>query len=433
VWINPYIAQKSAVFTEAMEKGYLIRRPNGSVWQWDLWQSGLGIYDLTNPDTVSWYKDKLKGLLRQGVDAFKTDFGERIPLDCVYHDGSDPERMHNYYSFLYNKIVYETIAEERGEKEACVFARSATAGGQQFPVHWGGDCNSTYNAMAESLRAGLSLCLSGFGFWSHDIGGFEGTAPAHVYKRWLAFGLLSTHSRLHGSDSYRVPWLFGEEAVEVCRSFTRLKCNIMPYLFGIAAEAHNTGVTAMRAMVLEFEDLGSQQCDRQYMLGDSLLVAPVLREDGKVDVFLPRGQWTQFFTGECVNGEGWRRETHDYFSLPLYVRQNSILPLGSQSDMAVYEYEQDLTLAVYALQDEVRAVRDIVNNTGKPVFTVIAERRGNEIDFSFSSMPKDARILLVGIDAASSDSGTSITSEPRGVSFGVDALTMRILLSKEDV
>ena len=138
------------------------------------------------------------GAARQGVDCFKTDFGERIPIDVVWYDGSDPERMHNYYPYLYNQTVFDVLREHRGEGEAVVFARSATAGGQQFPVHWGGDCESTYESMAESLRGGLSLGLSGFGFWSHDIGGFEGTPDPALFKRWVAFGLLSSHSRLHG-------------------------------------------------------------------------------------------------------------------------------------------------------------------------------------------------------------------------------------------
>ena len=204
VWINPYIGQKTPLFKEAMEKGYLLSKPDGDVWQTDLWQAGMGIVDFTNPDAWTWYQDQLRRLLDEGVDCFKTDFGERIPTDVVYYDGSDPVKMHNYYTYLYNKCVFELLTEVRGEGEACLFARSATVGGQKFPVHWGGDCSSNYLSMHESLRAGLSLTLSGFGFWSHDISGFEGTAPADVYKRWAAFGLLSTHSRLHGSGSYRV-------------------------------------------------------------------------------------------------------------------------------------------------------------------------------------------------------------------------------------
>jgi len=199
VWINPYIAQQSPLFREGMDQGYLLKRADGSVWQWDLWQAGQAIVDFTNPDACACYTGHLKRLVAMGVDCFKTDFGERIPTDVVWHDGSDPQRMHNYYAFLYNKVVHDALKESRDE--AVLFARSATAGSQRFPVHWGGDCYSDYEAMAQSLRGGLSLGLSGFGFWSHDIGGFENTAPADVYKRWCAFGLLSSHSRLHGSSS----------------------------------------------------------------------------------------------------------------------------------------------------------------------------------------------------------------------------------------
>ena len=196
--------------------------------QVDYWQPGMAIVDFTNPEAVKWYQSKLKILLDMGVDCFKTDFGERIPIDVEYHDESNPWGMHNYYTFLYNRAVFELLKRERGEKDAVVFARSATAGGQQFPVHWGGDCTGTFESMAESLRGGLSLTLSGFSYWSHDIGGFEEAANPTVYKRWLQFGILSTHSRLHGSKSYRVPWTFDEEAVEVCRKFTKLKLRLMP-------------------------------------------------------------------------------------------------------------------------------------------------------------------------------------------------------------
>ncbi|HBR33637.1 MAG TPA: alpha-xylosidase, partial [Firmicutes bacterium] len=171
VWINPYIAQKSKLFDYAREKGYLLKLKNGDVWQWDLWQAGMGIVDFTNQEACQWYQGLLKGLLEMGVDCFKTDFGERIPTNVEYCDGSDPMKMHNYYAYLYNETVYELLEKEKGKAEAVVFARSATVGAQKFPVHWGGDCWATYQSMAESLRGGLSLSMSGFGFWSHDIGG----------------------------------------------------------------------------------------------------------------------------------------------------------------------------------------------------------------------------------------------------------------------
>lgn len=322
VWINPYIAQASELFAEGMEKGYLIRRENGDVWQTDKWQSGLAIVDFTNPAAKKWYQEKLAALLDLGVDCFKTDFGERIPeRGVVYADGSDPAKMHNYYSYLYNEAVYEIVKEKKGEEDTVLFARSGTAGGQKFPVHWGGDCFSTYEAMAESLRGGLSLTMSGYGYWSHDIGGFEDTSTPDVYKRWVAFGLLSTHSRLHGSGSYRVPWLYGEEAVAVLRHFTKLKEKLRPYLAEQAKICHETGIPVMRAMILEFpEDPNCLYLDRQYMLGDKYLVAPVMNADSKAVYYLPAGTWKNYFTGEVLELEcgRWIEETVDYFTVPLY-------------------------------------------------------------------------------------------------------------------
>ncbi|MEU5820350.1 alpha-xylosidase [Streptomyces sp. NPDC047803] len=348
MWINPYIAQKSALFAEGAELGHLVRRPNGDVWQWDLWQPGMALVDFTSPAAREWYTGKLRVLLDQGVDCFKTDFGERVPTDVVWHDGSDPERMHNFYAQLYNRTVFELLEKERGHGEAVLFARSATAGGQQFPVHWGGDCFASFTAMAESLRGGLSLSLSGFGFWSHDIGGFEGTPDPAVFKRWLAFGLLSSHSRLHGNVSYRVPWEFGEEAVDVARKFTLLKHRLMPYLYGAAATAHRTGVPMMRPMLLEFpDDPTTRMLDRQYMLGPDLLVAPVFTEDGQVEYYLPEGTWTHLLTGETVTGPVWRHETHGFDSLPVLVRPGAVLPWGGDDQRPDGDWMDGLTLRVF--------------------------------------------------------------------------------------
>ena len=352
-WINPYIGQASPLFREGMEHGYLLKKTNGDVWQTDLWQAGMGILDVTNPDARAWYCGYLRKILRMGVDCLKTDFGERIPVrDIAYYDGKDPLHMHNYYTFLYNKMVFDLLKEERGEGEAILFARSATAGSQQFPVHWGGDNSASYVSMAETLRAGLSMSHSGFGFWSHDISGFEQTAPADVYKRWAAFGLLSSHSRLHGSSSYRVPWLFDEESCDVVRKFTRLKCRLMPYLYGAAVEAHEHGTPMMRPMMLEFpDDPACDTLDRQYMMGESLLVAPVFHADSHVDYYLPDGLWTSLLDGRKVQGGHWQRETHDFLSLPLMVRPGTVLPMGKQDDRPDYDYTDGLELHVYQLAE----------------------------------------------------------------------------------
>jgi alpha-D-xyloside xylohydrolase len=330
VWTNPYIAQMSSLFHEAKEKGYLLKRPDGSVWQWDLWQPGMAIVDFTNPAACSWYQSKLQKLIDIGVDSFKTDFGERIPTDVTYFDGSDPVRMHNYYPYLYNKTVFELL-ERKPNKETVVFARSATAGCQKFPIHWGGDNESTFESMAGTLRGGLSMALSGFGYWSHDIGGFEGTPHPDVFKRWVAFGLLSSHSRLHGSGSYRVPWLIDDEASVVTKFFTDLKISLMPYILKMAEIAHREGMPMMRPMMMEFpEDPSCLYLDRQYMLGDSILVAPIFNADGVAEFYLPEGKWTSLITGESVSGGSWRSEKHGYTSLPLYIRESTLTQNGAE-------------------------------------------------------------------------------------------------------
>ena len=358
VWINPYIAQRSPLFAEAAAQGFLVRRADGSVWQWDLWQAGMGLVDFTNPDAAAWYRSKLQRLIDQGVDCFKTDFGERIPTDVVWADGSDPARMHNLYAQLYNRVVHDVLVDARGAGDAVLFARSATAGGQTMPVHWGGDSTSTFPSMAETLRSGLSLALSGFAYWSHDIGGFEGTPDAAVFKRWTAFGLLSSHSRFHGSQSYRVPWQFDDEAVEVTRVFTHLKMRLMPYLYQAGADAAATGIPLMRPMILEFpDDPAVGHLDRQYMLGPDLLVAPVFSESGEVAFYLPAGTWTHLLSGEVVTGGGWRTERHGFDSLPLYVRPGAVLPWGAHEDRPDYDYLEGLKMRVFPGGSGVATVR----------------------------------------------------------------------------
>lgn len=385
VWINSYVGQESALFEEGKKNGYFIKRKNGDVWQWDMWQPGMAIVDFTNPEAWNWYQKKLERLLDMGVDCFKTDFGERIPTDCAYYDGSDPVKMHNYYTYLYNKCVFELLERKRGKNEAVLFARSATVGGQKFPVHWGGDCWSDYESMEESLRGGLSLCMSGFGYWSHDIGGFESTSTPDVYKRWCAFGLLSSHSRLHGSSSYRVPWAYDEEAVTVVSTFAKLKGKLMPYLYRNAIETHETGVPMMRSMVLEYtDDPTCAYLDKQYFLGDSLLVAPIFNDKSMAKFYLPEGKWTNYFTGEVKEGGKWYRETVPYTEIPLYVKPGTLLALGAK-EQAVYDYEDNVTLKLYELTD------------GKSASTVVyGQDRTKRLEASVTRNGDSYRISIKG-------------------------------------
>ncbi|MEV4756923.1 alpha-xylosidase [Micromonospora sp. NPDC049559] len=401
VWINPYIAQRSALFEEGMRHGYLVRTADGDVWQWDLWQAGMALVDFTNPQARRWYAGKLRALLELGVDTFKTDFGERIPTEVVWHDGADPERMHNYYTQLYNQVVFELLTEHRGEGEAVLFARSATVGGQRFPVHWGGDSESTFESMAESLRGGLSLAMSGFGFWSHDIGGFEGRPHPAVFKRWVPFGLLSSHSRLHGSQSYRVPWEFDEEAVDVLRTFTRLKARLMPYLFGQAVVAQREGMPVMRPMVAEFpDDPAVTHLERQYLLGDSLLVAPVFSAEGDTSYYVPAGVWTDLITGERIEGPRWVRETVGFDRVPLLVRPGTVLPLGAVEDRPDYPYADGVTLAVHELPDGAEVTVRVPTPRGGEAARFVVTRAGATVTATrVAGGPAPWRVHLVGSGA----------------------------------
>lgn len=340
-WINPYIGQRGEMFKEGRDKGYLVRKPNGEVWQTDFWQAGMGLVDFTNPAAREWFKDKVKALLNQGVDAIKTDFGERIPRDVVWYDGSPKLSMHNWYTQLYNQAVFEAIEETYGKGNACLYARSATVGGQQQPVHWGGDCESTFNGMAQSLRAGLSLTSSGFGFWSHDIGGFEGAFPdPAVYKRL-------------------------------------------------------NGTPVMRSMFVEFpDDPACRTLDRQYMFGPSMLVAPVFTYSGEVSYYLPDGVWTNWLTGEKAQG-GWRKETHDYDSIPLWVRDGSVIVTNPGETKPDRVYGENALVSVFV--DEVETADAVVTEIDGPAVTFTARRTPAGIEVASSDgRPFRARLGASG-------------------------------------
>lgn len=415
VWINSYVGQESSMFKEGVEGGYFLKRPNGDVWQWDMWQPGLAIVDFTNPAACEWYSKKLEALLDMGVDCFKTDFGERIPTDAVYYDGSDPVKMHNYYTYLYNKVVFNVLKKKKGEKEAVLFARSATAGGQKFPVHWGGDCWSDYESMEESLRGGLSLTSSGFGYWSHDIGGFESTSTPDVYKRWCAFGLLSSHSRLHGSTSYRVPWAYDEEAVDVVRYFAQLKASLMPYLYRNAIETSKTGIPMMRSMVLEFtEDKNCAYLATQYMLGDSLLAAPIFRDDSIAEYYLPEGTWTSLLTGEVKEGGKWYTEKHGYLSIPLYVKEGSIVAMGARNDNAVYDYADGVTFRAYALKDGIKAETVVYGTENEKEASAGVVKNGTSYEITVESK-KASKVALMNAGVPKQVNGASYTQDGENV------------------
>ena len=410
VWINSYIGQQSKLFDIGKEKGYFIKNLDGSVFQADLWQPGMAIVDFTNPEACDWYKGLLKTLFDMGVNNIKTDFGERIPTKCKYYNGMDPIKMHNYYTYLYNKVIFEALEEYYGKDKACLFARSATVGGQKFPVHWGGDCYADYSAMSETLHGGLSLCSSGFGFFSHDMGGFEATAPADIYKRWCAFGCLSTHSRLHGSTSYRVPWAYDDEACDVLRHYVNIKGSLMPYLWAQANKTHITGMPMMRSMIVAFTDeTACKYLDQQYMLGDSLCIVPVMNEAGTAEFYLPDcGTWTDIQSGETYEGGRYYTRTCDYFQTPILVRPNSIITFGNFDMNVVYDYLDNAEAVIYGLEDGKTAETVIYDSESNKITDISATRNGNVITVSYAATDKNFKVTAYGKTAEAKAGTTSL-------------------------
>lgn len=379
LWINPYVGQGNAMFDEGVEKGYFLQRADGhGVKQVDYWMPGLAIVDLTNPEAYSWWQGKVKSMMGIGIDTFKTDFGEMLPFDVKYHNGMSPESMHSYYSYLYNKCVFEILEKERGTNDAVVFGRSGTAGSQKYPCNWSGDPTASYQSMAETLRGGLSYAMSGFSFWSHDIGGFGGWPTPDLYKRWVQFGMFTSHTRTHSWGPYKVPWAFDDESVDVLREFDVLKCRLMPYIFENAVMSHKHGTPLLRPMFFDFpEDITCRYLDLQYMFGPSLLIAPIFNDRSEADFFLPYlpdgRKWINIIDGQILDGGKQYRQKYGYHSMPAFIKGNSILPFGADKGSAEYDYTDGTAFRWY-LPSEAKAPEDVIipDRNGNTVCTVRA-------------------------------------------------------------
>ncbi len=334
LWENPYVYRDTDMYREGLGKGYFARGPDGEPSPSRDNPGEVVVVDFTNPDSVRWWQDKHRPYLRMGAAVFKTDYGEAVRADALFADGRSGRDVHNLYPLLYNRAVFEVMREER--REAIVWARSGYAGSQRYPVHWTGDPQCTFGGMAGSLRAGLSLSMSGIPFWSHDIGGFFGRnvepPSADLYIRWAQWGLLSSHSRFHGIRP-REPWHYGDEAVRIVREFARLRYRLLPYLWSCAHEASRALVPVVRPMYLEFpDDPATPAVDLQYMLGPSLLVAPVVNEEGRCRVYLPAGRWHGFWDNSAIEGPCHLDLSVPLDRLPIYVRDDSILPFAPVQD-----------------------------------------------------------------------------------------------------
>ncbi len=351
LWEHPYVSVESGLFAAGKARGCFARRPDGEVYVIDYglslaprpdgvlrpagrrnsWNAQVAIVDFTNPEALAWYKDLHRPLFRQGVDVFKTDFGEDVPADAVFHDGRTGAEIHNLYPLLYNRAVFEVAAEERGR--GLVWSRAGTAGSQRYPVCWSGDPAADFASLAATVRGGLSAGLSGLPFWTSDIGGYRGTPDPELYVRWAEFGLLSSHSRMHG-DGPREPWLFGRRALRIVKKYAALRYRLFPYFYSAALEAARTGLPVLRALPLVFpDDPNVRDKDLEYMIGPAFLAAPIVKHGkgrsgiGARDVYLPAGAWIEYETGRARRGPANLGISAPLDIFPLFVRAGAVIPM----------------------------------------------------------------------------------------------------------
>jgi alpha-D-xyloside xylohydrolase len=317
LWQLPYFTPKNPLFKELIEKGLYVKNAKGGLPYEDV------VLDFSNPNAVKWYQDKLAHLLQMGVSAIKVDFGEGAPFDGIYASGKTGLYEHNLYPLRYNKAVADIINQIHGEN--IIWARSAWAGSQRYPLHWGGDAETTNMGMVGTLRGGLSFGLSGFAFWSHDMGGFVTPSPEDLYRRWLPFGFLSSHTRAHGAPPTE-PWLYNESFVTAFRQSAELKYRLMPYVYAQAKECCEKGLPMVRALFVEFpHDAGSWLVEDEYLFGSQILVAPMLESGSKRNVYLPAGKWVDYQTGKIYEG-GWHNIQIGTIPAIILVRDGAVLP-----------------------------------------------------------------------------------------------------------
>jgi len=317
LWQLPYFTPKNKFFKELVDNNMEVKNAAGGMPYED------AVLDLSNPSTVKWYQDKIAGLIKQGVSAIKCDFGEAAPLNGIYYSGKGGLYEHNLYPLRYNKALWEAVKQYSGD--GVIWARSAWAGSQRYPIHWGGDAATTNTGLIGDLHGGLSLGLSGFSFWSHDMGGFVTASPEDIYRRWLPFGFLSSHTRAHGAPP-KEPWLISDSFTDAFRDCAEMKYKLMPYVYAQAKDCTEKGLPMVRALFVEFpDDPGAWLVEDEYLFGSQILVAPLLESGDSRVCYLPKGKWIDYQNGTVYDG-GYQTIKVGKIPAVILVRDGSLIP-----------------------------------------------------------------------------------------------------------
>jgi alpha-D-xyloside xylohydrolase len=396
LWQTPNTAAGNALYRELAVMDGLVKRQDGKIYNRAGYDEDCGLIDYSSGKIVDLMKQKFKGLFDMGIAAIKVDFGEGGPVDGVYQ-GYSPEVMHNLYPLLYNQAVFEATEEYYGEGSGIIWARSTWAGSQRYPVHWSGDGAATWRDLPCTLRSGLSFGLSGFVFWSHDIGGFIGNSTPELYARWVQVGAFSSHSRAHG-EAPREPWRYGPEAESIYRKYMELRYRLLPYIYSQSVKCVQQSLPIMRALVIDYqEDPTVATIEDQYLFGDDFIVAPIMDPSNHRMVYLPHGDWMDYWTKETIRGGRWLSIEAPLDILPLWVRAGAVIPMGP-----VIQYVDELPLDPLTLEFYLpgESGETVVHDQGREDMRVSYRRQDDRLRIQISETPGTVELIVYGAAAS---------------------------------
>lgn len=410
LWISPYISQRSPMFQEGFDGNYFINTGDGNLWQSDYVQPGAAMMDFTNLVARAWYQKSINDLVNMGVDSFHLDYGADAPVPApafgpaavasgiTYKNELDSVSMHNVYPSLFAEAVFEILERRLGQNNACLLAHAGFVGSQKYPFLVLDNEDSSYAGMASTLQSGLSLSMSGFPYWGENISGTADMVSPDLYMRWHQAAMFVPMSILTGIEQEKTPWTLGPDALNETISFSKFKNVLMPYIFSSAVESSSLGLPMTRPMVLEFpEDPNTAMLDQQYMLGASLLIAPITSEQGIVRYYVPSGVWTNLQTRERIEGPIWKNEQHTYNTMPILARPNTILVTGNFNAKPIYSYMENATITLFEIADAKELSADIYSADLKSIAIVKVLKQDKRLTISIEGFYGQTRLVLANV------------------------------------